>query len=130
MSSALGVLWNTWDNFWQDTSISGVNNAGKARKSALRRIIWIVVFSLGLAGTIWALYTVYADYILYPVTTTITIQHKDKVFKFLYQNNQCIHNSLNIKIADKLSVSDSLQSEQSGLWEISRASNSMFRECD
>ena len=92
MSSALGVLWTTWDNFWQDTSISGVNNAGKARKSALRRIIWIVVFSLGLVGTIWALYTVYADYILYPVTTTITIQHKDKVFlknSFIKIINQC-----------------------------------------
>ena len=77
--SASGVLWETWDDFWQETSISGVNNAGKARRSVVRRSCWLLVFIAGALATSFSLMVVIKEYMEYPVTTTITIQHKDKV---------------------------------------------------
>ena len=77
--SAKSVLWETWDAFWQDTSIAGVNNAGKARKSLVRRYIWLLLFVLGMVATYFSLKIVIDEYVMYPVTTTITILHKDKV---------------------------------------------------
>ena len=79
--SACGVLWTTWDAFWQETSISGVNNAGKARTSNIRRICWILIFIAGAFATAMSLQIVITEYLGYPVTTTITIEHKDKVQK-------------------------------------------------
>ena len=51
ISYGCNVIWQTWDRFWQETSINGVSNAGKARDSALRRVIWTVIFILGLVAT-------------------------------------------------------------------------------
>ena len=73
------VLWDTWDAFWQETSISGVNNAGKARNSFLRRLCWIGVFILGAFATGFSMNIVITEYMDFPVTTTITIEHKDQV---------------------------------------------------
>ena len=73
------VLWYTWDEFWQRTNISGVNNAGNARKSFLRRAVWIVISCAFTYLTIKAVIDVIQDYIEYPVTTTIAVAHKDRV---------------------------------------------------
>ena len=78
--SACGVLWKIWDAFWQETSISGVNNAGKARTSVVRRICWILIFIAGAMATAFSLQIVISEYLRYPVTTTVTIEHKDKVY--------------------------------------------------
>ena len=77
--SAWNVLWTTWDAFWQETSISGVNNAGKARTSNIRRICWIIVFIAGAIATTLSMRIVVNEYFGYPVTTAITIEHRDKV---------------------------------------------------
>ena len=73
------ALWYTWDDFWQRTNISGVNNAGNARKSLLRRAVWIVISCAFTYLTIKAVIDVIEDYIEYPVTTTIAVAHKDRV---------------------------------------------------
>ena len=70
------VVFETWDSFWTGTSISGVSNAGRARASLIRRVIWILIFLVGMAVTAWALSSVVADYLTYPVTTSVFFQHK------------------------------------------------------
>ena len=72
------VVFETWDSFWTETGISGVSNAGRARASLFRRVIWISIFLVGMAVTAWALSSVVADYLTYPVTTSVFFQHKTK----------------------------------------------------
>ena len=45
------IIWQSWDKFWQETNISGVNNAGKAKGSLFRRLIWITIFVIGFWAT-------------------------------------------------------------------------------
>ena len=66
------VVWVSWDNFWQETSIGALGNAGKARKSPLRRLIWIILFLVGLALTAFSLAAVLMDILTYPVDTSVT----------------------------------------------------------
>ena len=75
------VLWQTWDVFWQRTSISGVSNAGIAT-SVFRRTCWMMLFTFFSILTIYGLYNVITDYIKYPVTTSVTVKHQNQVFKF------------------------------------------------
>ena len=71
--SRSSILWQTWDKFWQETSISGVSNAGKARSSKTRRLIWLVLFAVGSWITIDALYDVFVDWMSAPITTQVSI---------------------------------------------------------
>ena len=71
------VVWATWDSFWQETSISGVSNAGKARSSLVRRLLWIWIFVAGVGFTAWSLSQVIQDYYTYPVVTTVTFENND-----------------------------------------------------
>ena len=60
----LRIIWKTWDTFWQETSISGLANAGKARFSNPRRFIWMLIFFAGAFGTVYSLLNVVWVYFL------------------------------------------------------------------
>ena len=72
--SLVHVVWQTWDTFWSETSISGVSNAGRAR-GPLRRLAWILIFVVGACFTYWTLNSVVADYRTYPVVTSVSFKH-------------------------------------------------------
>jgi hypothetical protein len=72
------VVWTTWDHFWKNTGISGAGNAGRA-KSPLRKFIWFAIFLTGLAFTYLGLELVFAKFLEYPVTTTVTMKNKNRV---------------------------------------------------
>jgi hypothetical protein len=73
-----GSIWLTWDNFWKNTGIAGASNAGRS-SSLFRRILWIIVFVAGLAVTVQAVVALICDYLQYPVDTTVTMTHLDRV---------------------------------------------------
>ena len=72
------ILVMSWRNCAENTSISGAANAARSRHPC-RRLWWSVVFLAMLGCTIWAVYTVMADYLGYPVDTTITLKHFNRV---------------------------------------------------
>ena len=73
------VLWDTWDEFWQKTNICGISNAGNARNSVVRRIIWIIIFCVSTGFTIWGVKDVIEEYREYPVDTLVAVKHLDRV---------------------------------------------------
>ena len=76
----LSTCWGTWDDFWQETAISGASNAGKAReKPYLRRLIWIIIFAICLFYTITGVVEVFVGFYEYPVSFSVSIEHKNKV---------------------------------------------------
>ena len=58
--------------------IAGLNNAGRSQQW-LRRFIWMVIFLVGLAGTLHSTYVVVEDMLSYPVDTTVTITTEEYV---------------------------------------------------
>ena len=52
--------------------ISGLNNAGRSN-NGIRRIVWMVIFLVGMAGTLHSVYVVVKEIMEYPVDTTVTI---------------------------------------------------------
>lgn len=84
------VLWLTWKEFYERTNISGASNAGIA-KNPLRKIIWMVVFIVGLAFTIQGVYVVIYKYLEFPVDTIIKLEHKNKVVLMLYNFSGAQH---------------------------------------
>lgn len=58
--------------------ITGLNNAGRS-KQWIRRVIWMVIFLGGLAGTLHSTYVVVQDMLDYPVDTTVTITTQESV---------------------------------------------------
>ena len=72
------VLWNTWDEFWKRTTISGMSNARKSN-SGFRRTIWMTFFAIFTIFTFIGLSNVIDDYKTYPVTTSVTVKHNDQV---------------------------------------------------
>ena len=72
------ILWDTWDKFWQSTTISGVSNAGGSN-SGLRRYIWMILFALFASFTFVGLKNNISDYIRYPVMTSVTVRHQNQV---------------------------------------------------
>ena len=58
--------------------IAGLNNAGRSQEW-LRRFIWMVIFLVGLAGTLHSTYVVVEDMLSYPVDTTVTITTEEYV---------------------------------------------------
>ena len=122
-NSFIAVLSQTWKRFWQRTDISGMTNAREAQ-SSLRMKIWMVLFAVFSLLTISAMYHVFHDYSLHPVTTSITVRHQNQVvkkhiktFKFLeilkighyhfhiYLTSSCTH------ILDTVSSSNNMQSK-------------------
>ena len=82
------ILWETWDEFWQHTTISGVSNAGGS-SSGFRRYIWMILFALFASFTFVGLKNNISDYIRYPVMTSVTVQHQNQVqtYNLTYLNN-------------------------------------------
>ena len=76
------ILWDTWDKFWQHTTISGVSNAGGS-SSGLRRYIWMILFALFASFTFVGLKNNISDYIRYPVMTSVTVRHQNQVQKYI-----------------------------------------------
>ena len=72
------ILWNTWDEFWKRTTISGMSNARKSN-SGFRRTIWMTFFAIFTVFTFIGLSNVIDDYKTYPVTTSVTVKHNDQV---------------------------------------------------
>ena len=58
--------------------IAGLNNAGRSQQWP-RRFIWMVIFLVGLAGTLHSTYVVVEDMLSYPVDTTVTITTEEYV---------------------------------------------------
>ena len=75
------VLCKTWDDFWQRTSINGVSNAGNARTSKVRRVVWIIIFIFFFMCTIYGVTDVISDYLDYPVVTSVSVLHQNQVHK-------------------------------------------------
>ena len=80
LASAWNVLWNTWDEFWKRTTISGMSNARKSN-SGVRRAIWMTLFAVFAILTFTGLSNVIGDFKRYPVTTSVTVKHNDQVGK-------------------------------------------------
>ena len=78
------VLWETWDRFWQGTSIGALGNAGRAQKSPLRCLLWMVVFLVGLGFTGFSLHSVLRDFWQFPVDTAVTIDASQSKESSLY----------------------------------------------
>ena len=76
--SATNVISQTIANFSKQTSISGISNAGVSR-SHFRRVCWLLVFAIFGAFTFYAFQAVINDYLNWPVTTSIYIEHKNQV---------------------------------------------------
>ena len=80
--NASNILWQTLGTFSQQTSISGVSNAGIA-KSYFRRACWLLIFTVFGIFTLYGFQDVVNDYLDYTVTTSILVQHQAKVSKKL-----------------------------------------------
>ena len=62
-------LLTTLVNFSEETSIAGINNAGK-KKSGLRSLTWLVIFLVFICLTGSNVYKIVSDYYTYPIVTT------------------------------------------------------------
>ena len=61
-----------------NVGISGLNNAGRTSNS-IRRFIWVVIFVVGVAFTLYSTIVVVLDMLQYPVDTTVTRTKQDYV---------------------------------------------------
>ena len=68
----------SWQNAADNTSISGAANAVRS-EHPVRKACWVFIFIVCLAATVWSVWAVVADYLTYPVDTTITLQHQSRV---------------------------------------------------
>ena len=78
MLTVLKILVLTWNEFWQETSIAGAANAGKA-KGLIRRAIWVLIFVGGACLTINSIHNVIWEYRMYRVNTEITMKRQEIV---------------------------------------------------
>ena len=72
------VLSKTWNDFWQQTTISGITNA-RGTRSVWRRNLWFLIFTIFTILTITSLQSVIKDFISHPVTTFVTVKHHNQV---------------------------------------------------
>ena len=115
------IIWETWDHFWQQTSIAGVSNAGKATHS-FRRTVWLLIFTIFLVATLCSLKLVVEDILDYPVETAVTIEGSEPKERFTFvrfRNGESASTLIKInlqhgmfKIAGLLSFGDGLQPKQ------------------
>ena len=61
-----------------NAGISGLNNAGRSN-NVIRRSIWLVIFVVGVAFTLFSTISVMLDMSKYPVDTTVTRTMLDNV---------------------------------------------------
>ena len=79
-ASLLAIIWGTWDDFWCNTSISGANNAGRAKNPPyIRRCLWLLLFGFCFYFTLINVLELINNYYQYPVDYSVTVQHKDLV---------------------------------------------------
>ncbi|XP_037071027.1 uncharacterized protein LOC119092156 [Pollicipes pollicipes] len=75
-------LWGVWcrttAQFVSETSVVGVNNAGRTA-NPFRRFFWCCLFLAGLAVTLNDVTNLLKKYFQYPVTTDFTIDYQDSV---------------------------------------------------
>ena len=76
------VLWKTWDKFWERTNISGMCNA-RSSNSVFRANVWMVIFAVFTCLTFYGLSNVIEDFYRYPVVTSVTVEHKNKVCNYI-----------------------------------------------
>ena len=77
-----GTFWGTYDDFWQETSISGISNAGKARggkTSIIRRIVWLLIFTFFFIFTMYNVVDIMNDYFEYGVSYSVYVKHENQV---------------------------------------------------
>ena len=60
--------------------ISGLNNAGRSN-DGFRRFAWMVIFLVGLAGTLHSVIVVVQEILAYPVDTTVSIAANTMVWR-------------------------------------------------
>ena len=72
------VFWRTLDTFSKQTAISGISNAGIAR-SYFRKGCWLLIFAIFGIFTMYGFTNVVHDYLEWPVTTSIYIEHRNQV---------------------------------------------------
>ena len=68
MASGRNIL-NTFLDFSEETSIAGINNAGK-KKSWLRSVVWLSIFLVFICLTGQNVRKIVVDYYKYPILTT------------------------------------------------------------
>ena len=61
-----------------NAGISGLNNAGRSN-NVIRRSVWLVIFVVGVAFTLFSTISVMLDMSKYPVDTTVTRTMLDNV---------------------------------------------------
>ena len=60
------------DSMWDHTSIPGITHANQRRKSSrVRRNVWIVLFFLGLALTVYQVQRVLTSYFMFPIVSKV-----------------------------------------------------------
>ena len=89
------VLSKTWNEFWQQTSISGISNA-RGTRSVWRRNLWLLIFAIFTILTITSLQSVIKDFISHPVTTFVTVKHHNQV------NSLAINDSIHLRIVMRI----------------------------
>jgi len=73
-----GVVWQTLKDFGRETSISGLNNAARA-KSTVRFWLWMALFCLGTYLTADGIWYVLQDFKRKPYTTITSLSHMSSV---------------------------------------------------
>ena len=85
-STAYNALWKTTDEFWKKTTISGLSNARKSN-SGFRRSVWMLMLAVFVGLTITGLSNVIDDFKSYPITTSVTVEHRNQVYTFFINFN-------------------------------------------
>ncbi|CAG0888604.1 unnamed protein product [Darwinula stevensoni] len=65
-------------DFWLSTSIPGLTNARRHQNPA-PKLLWLTVFLIGAAFTVYSGYQVVADYLSYPVITYVSMNHAPRM---------------------------------------------------
>ena len=86
--------------------ISGLNNAGRSN-NGFRRIVWMVIFLVGLAGTLHSVIVVVEEILEYPVDTTVTITTDTSVRR--PKSDEYYPQKISFHFTDQLSIGDNLQ---------------------
>ena len=76
----LRVVRKTWEKFLQATSMPGLANAGKEQTSILRRVIWLIAFTIMFYVSLCQIINIVKEYFTYPVTTKVTVMNSPIVF--------------------------------------------------
>ena len=80
--------------FWEETSITGISNAKKAKGSFLRRVIWIIAFLVFSCITITGVFEVVSEYLDYSTATSIAIIKENTVRGDIINQNVFVTNTM------------------------------------